>query len=608
MHNIQKHVLLEDNLDSLYPLRATRLAYCRNKILSFIFDNQLNNEYTYAIHCDLDDRFWCVDFESICNSFQYSLDDWDAMTCVSKNKKYYDYWALRVDNCWFNKNIFSCTAGWPELNFETKTHEFIKLLNQTPNLLKTNSSFNGLGIYKLSAIKNCKYDATFVCNKCKNTKKGCLEDNDHIGLHRGMSQKKCNIFINTKMQILSKPQNATTYNQYIKEHFFFIKNLKKNPLLYVLKNNLIKNNYLWLDFDIQTGETSNTISNYTDSNIYSFDFNKRKYTLLNNNITVINGHTNNALNTFISDHLNNNKICFMNFNNNDYFDIKKIFAKLITKIDHSCIIIFNNFINYHAYIYKSFKAFYEISQEYNLIFEIIGVNGNFEFIPKKYLNINELTDCMHSETIVAIQIKQNPHKSDGVIQLEKNENKRKNNEKNYAIFDWELYVALNTDFNKNNICNAEKAWNHWSTKGYLENRYIYFDLQKCIQENNLPKNISKLNAIHQFKNDFKKYCTKLMFNREKNNEIIQKYKTELFDWEFYVESNKDLRNIDNYEQAWEHYNQYGEKENRITNDFNWLHYLILNQDLIDNNIVNEETAVQHYLNYGITEKRKYNIK
>ena len=221
-HNIHKHIILEDNLDALYPLRAKRLAYCRNKILEYIFDNQLNNEYTYAIHCDMDNRFWCIDYESICNSFQYPLDSWDVMTCVNKNKKYYDYWALRVDNCWFNKNIFSCEAGWPETNFRTKTHEFIDLLNKTSNLLRTNSSFNGLGIYKLSSMKNCRYNADYNCKKCKKTKNQCLEDNDHIGLHKNMIKKKCNIFINTKMQLLSKPKNANSFDQYIKENFWLI--------------------------------------------------------------------------------------------------------------------------------------------------------------------------------------------------------------------------------------------------------------------------------------------------------------------------------------------------------------------------------------------------
>ena len=33
---ISKHIILDDNLCELFPLRATRLAYCRNKILDYI--------------------------------------------------------------------------------------------------------------------------------------------------------------------------------------------------------------------------------------------------------------------------------------------------------------------------------------------------------------------------------------------------------------------------------------------------------------------------------------------------------------------------------------------------------------------------------------------
>jgi hypothetical protein len=90
--------------------------------------------------------------------------------------------------------------------------------------------------------------------------------------------------------------------------------------------------------------------------------------------------------------------------------------------------------------------------------------------------------------------------------------------------------------------------------------------------------------------------------------MIKKYKTELFNWEYYVEINKDLKNINSLEKALQHFYNCGDKENRITNNFNWLHYLILNQDLIENNIIEEEAVIQHYLNYGINEKRIYNIK
>ena len=619
--NISKHIILENNLCSQYPLRATRLAYCRNQILDYIFDNHLEEEYSYAFHCDLDNRFWSINFDSICNSFQYPLESWDVMTCVNKNKKYYDYWALRVDNCWFNKNIFSCDANWPETNFETKTHEFIKLLNKTTNLLLCNSSFNGLGIYKLSSMKNCRYSANYYCSKCKNTKNSCLEDNDHIGLHRAMKKNNCKIFINTKMQILSKPKTATSFHEYIKKNFLLIKNLNNNPLLYVLKNNLVNKNNIWIDFDMNNGEPANIISSYhSDSPVYSFHFNKKKFTFLNKNIVPINGPLDIALNIFIEKYLNNDMIYLMNFNDNNYFNTKKILENLISKIADSCIIVFNHFINFHGYIQKSFKAFFEITQEYNIDFETIGVNGNYDFISNNSIDFNDLSDDLFSDTIVAIQIVKNPNKNNIPILVSKSDSsiytndlalpKQKNQDINYDIFDWMLYVELNPDLVK--INNAEKGWKHWYNHGYLENRNIYFDLQKCLEEHQLPKNMNRVEVIQKFKkennDDYKNYCKKFKFNQQKNNKIIKKYKTELFNWEYYLEINKDLKNINSFEKALEHFHKCGEKEGRITSDFNWLHYLILNQDLIENNIIEEESVVQHYLNYGINEKRIYTIK
>ena len=96
--NTTKHLILKDNLDSEYPLRAHRIAYCRNEILKYIFDNHLDDDYTYAIHCDLDDRFWSLDFYSISSCFQYDLDKWDAMFPINQYTintiYYYDFWAL----------------------------------------------------------------------------------------------------------------------------------------------------------------------------------------------------------------------------------------------------------------------------------------------------------------------------------------------------------------------------------------------------------------------------------------------------------------------------------------------------------------------------------
>jgi hypothetical protein len=436
-----------------------------------------------------------------------------------------------------------------------------------------------------------------------------------------MKKNNCNIFINTKMQIQSKPKTAYTFRDFIKKNFLLIKNLNTNPLLYVLKNYLVNQNNVWLDFDTNNGEPANILSNYHhDSIVYSFHFNKKKFSFLNKNIVLINGPVEISLNIFIEKYLNNDMIYFMNFNDNNYFIIKNILVKLISKIADSCILIFNHFINFNGYIQNSFKAFYEVSQEFSLDFEIIGVNGNYDFISNSTLNINDLSDDLLSDSIVAIQIIKNPNKSLKPIVISKSnflvseDNKvgliQKNLDINYEIFDWRLYLELNPDLT--NVTNAEKAWKHWFNYGYLENRNIYFDFEKCKEDYDLPKNMNIIQVIQKFKKEgkdnYRNYCKKFLFKEKKNNEISKKYRTELFDWEYYIEINKDLKNLNSFEKALEHFHMFGEKENRITNKFNWLHYLFLNPDLIKHNFIEEESVVQHYLNHGIIEKRKYIIE
>jgi hypothetical protein len=420
------------------------------------------------------------------------------------------------------------------------------------------------------------------------------------------------------MILLSKPIHALPFNEYIKKYFFFIKNINKNPLLYLLKNNLIPTNHLWLDFETKNGDIVNLLSNYKNNSnnsntIFTFPLQKEDFTLLNQNITIIKGKAEMALNVFIYKYLKTNLISFINFNNHDYFIIKYLFSQLITKIDDSCVIIFNNFINYKGYIYNSFKAFYEISQEYHLDFETIGVNGNYDFISNNNIDLekDETTDNLFSDKIVGIQILKNPNKNHLLVPIQNYlmEYEVQTNNENDCLFDWKVYLELNPDLNKEKINCKEKAWKHWSSKGYLEKRFFYFDLQKCIKENNLSENITNVEAIQKCSN-YKIYCKNFQFNEKKNMELVKKYKTELFDWEYYVNINKDLSNINSYLKAWNHYILYGEKENRITNNFNWLHYLILNPDLdlltLEN--LNEEMVVNNYIKCGIDKKRKYYIK
>lgn len=84
-----------------------------------------------------------------------------------------------------------------------------------------------------------------------------------------------------------------------------------------------------------------------------------------------------------------------------------------------------------------------------------------------------------------------------------------------------------------------------------------------------------------------------------------------FDWEFYIFLYDDLQYIKTESDAYEHYNLYGIKENRICdkesyNKFDWQFYILLNPDLKD--IKDKKTAFLHYINNGIREKRIYDLK
>lgn len=82
-----------------------------------------------------------------------------------------------------------------------------------------------------------------------------------------------------------------------------------------------------------------------------------------------------------------------------------------------------------------------------------------------------------------------------------------------------------------------------------------------------------------------------------------------FNYLQYIILNNDLKYF-NEEEAISHYINYGINENReykfnnLPEDFNYEEYIILNSDLKH---FTELEAIKHYINYGIDEKRKYKL-
>ena len=584
--NIIKHLILENNLNINFPLRAHRLAYCRNQILNYIFDNKLNQSYQYAIHCDLDDRFWSLDYDSICNCFQYDLNTWDAMFPINTNYSYYDFWALRCSQTWFNKNIFCCEIENNEncKEFENHVLDLCTFLEKNKNsLINVSSAFNGIGIYKINSLQNCRYNANYECNSCIGQKLGCIEDNDHIGLHKSMIFNNCKLFINTKMIIENKNKEYISYTHFI-TNLQNIPNIKKDPFKYVLYTKIVEQNHLWLNFSNKFGIYENIISNFTTNNITSFCINDNdSYSnkLINNNVIKYTGDISKNIYKFILNNYNS-LISFIHIDFNNYHNTRNIFDKLHKKIKNGCIIVINKFINYNEYLLNDLHAFYEFTQKYSITFEYIGINGKFLMNPN---NSNDNTN-------VAIKIVNNPH----ISKIEINSDFFKYDD-DYINFNWNKYIEMNNDIK--HIKSKEETWEHWINHGKNEGRQ-YFN--KNIQD----EPIKETEPIKEFE-------------PIKEIDPIEEAEKKIFNWKKYIETNNDISHIKNREEAWEHWITHGKNEGRqyFANDtdkisFDWKKYISNNEDL--SHLTNKEEAWNHWINYGESEGRvfflkpKYNIK
>jgi hypothetical protein len=178
--------------------------------------------------------------------------------------------------------------------------------------------------------------------------------------------------------------------------------------------------------------------------------------------------------------------------------------------------------------------------------------------------------------------------------------------KKYKNFDWRMYLYFNPDLVNidGQPTNEFIAWRHFVNHGIHEKRIFAFDWVKYIADNSLQ------DVAHNREEAFEH------MNRNNNRDLYIKqssfieeenYKLQLFDWQYYVSIHPDLHNINNYEEALNHYIQHGQKEGRPMCDFNWMDYLILNKDLIEGGIVNEMQAIRHWTKHGKQEGRKHRI-
>lgn len=145
--------------------RVQIICHGRNILLKIIKQYYFN--YDLMIMIDLDNVLEKFNPNTILNILKYN-EEWSALTANCFGK-YYDIWALRIpsnvwnihihNKIWNNPIDHDC---WSQIINNTHPRILIesyqKIIPIDMSLIKTESSFGGLGIYKISKILNSNYD------------------------------------------------------------------------------------------------------------------------------------------------------------------------------------------------------------------------------------------------------------------------------------------------------------------------------------------------------------------------------------------------------------------------------------------------------------------
>jgi hypothetical protein len=174
-----------------------------------------------------------------------------------------------------------------------------------------------------------------------------------------------------------------------------IPDVNRYPLHYVFEHIKLQHreNTLWLEFGVASGNTINYISKFTNDKVYGFDsfeglpekwrdgfdkgaFNRNGYLPeVNKNVVLIKGWFDKVLPNFINEQ--NKKISFIHIDCDLYSSTKYILNTLKEYIDKDCVVVFDELVNYPGFDGDTgeLKAFYEFITENKVNYEWIGMNG-----------------------------------------------------------------------------------------------------------------------------------------------------------------------------------------------------------------------------------------
>lgn len=212
-----------------------------------------------------------------------------------------------------------------------------------------------------------------------------------------------------------------------------IPDLHYKAINHVFEENLVPDHGLWLEFGVFTGGTMRRIARRTKRQIFGFDsfqglpeawehrdggaFPKGTFNLqtwrpqMPANVTLIEGWYCDTLPLFVKDHPE--PVTFIHIDSDIYSSAKEILTHLGPQITSGCIIVFDELVEYDAFMYHEWKAWWEFVDTNQVTFEWIGGNRSKIIHPRENKDIFEFdnplpTGVSPSCENVALRIINNP--------------------------------------------------------------------------------------------------------------------------------------------------------------------------------------------------------
>eukprot|EP00913_Durusdinium_trenchii_P011152 g10474.t1 len=173
--------------------------------------------------------------------------------------------------------------------------------------------------------------------------------------------------------------------------------LPRTPLLYVLQNDCIRAEGMWMEFGVHRGTTVNIVARYADQPVYGFDSfeglpehwregkQRGRYTTnghfpdVADNVELIAGWFDETLPEFLESHTD--PAAFVHIDCDLYSSAKCVLDLLRDRLVPGSVIVFDELFNYPGYERHEIKAFYEFLNETGIECEWIGIQGPIELVP-----------------------------------------------------------------------------------------------------------------------------------------------------------------------------------------------------------------------------------